>query len=248
MTGLLARAIDEREPRTSHGHVVAVLGREIVAGIYEAGSILPGDKELGERFAVSRTVLREAMKTLAAKSLIEPKARVGTRVLEKSRWNLLDGAVLRWRVEAGLDETFIADLATMRLAFEPAAAALAAQRATQEDIARLYAIVDRLGDPSHDRASLARADLDFHVEIADISRNPFMRAIGSLIEAALAIAFKLSSPANDPELIREGAANHRLIVDAMERHDEEATREAMRHVIEIGAERTRKALNGETFR
>ena len=247
MTGLLQRAIDERQPRTSHAFVVGVLGREIVAGIFEAGSILPGDKELGERFDVSRTVLREAMKTLAAKSLIEPKTRVGSRVLEKSRWNLLDQDVLRWREEAGLDETFIADLATMRLAFEPAAAALAAERATDEDFDRLYAIVDRLGDPGNDRASLARADLDFHVAVADISHNPFMRAIGSLIEAALAIAFKLSSPANDPALIQETARNHRLIVDAMKRRDVAATREAMRAVIEIGAERTRKALGSESL-
>ena len=242
MTGVLRRAIHQREPRTSHGHVVGALGREIVAGVFPVGSILPGDKELGERFGVSRTVLREAMKTLAAKSLIEAKARVGTRVLEPSRWNLLDSDVLRWRVEAGLDEAFIADLAAVRLALEPAAAVLAAERATPDDIRHLYEIVDRLGDPSHDRASLAEADLAFHLAIADISRNPFMRAIGNLIEAALAITFKLSSPANDPMLIREGAANHRRIVDAMAAHDEQATRAAMRQVIELGAHRTGKAL------
>lgn len=244
MTGLLAQSIRAREPRTSHALVVAALGRDIVAGVLPAGSVLPGDKELGERFHVSRTVLREAMKTLAAKSLVEAKTRVGTRVLDPTRWDLLDGEVLRWRVEAGLDETFIDDIATMRLAFEPACATLAARRATPEDIARLYAIVDRMGDPSHDRASIARADLEFHLAIIEISRNPFMRGIGNVVEAALAITFKLSSPANDPDLIRQGAANHRAIIDAMAARDEAAIRQTMTSVIELGAARTGSALVG----
>lgn len=241
--GLLDNTITDRAPRTSHAHVVAAIGREIVRGDVKPGTILPGDKELSARFGVSRTVLREAMKTLAAKGLIQPKARVGTRVLEPVRWNLLDAEVLRWRVEAGLDDDFVFDLATMRLAFEPAAAALAAQRATPEDIARLREIVERLGDARHDRASIAQVDLEFHLAVADISRNPFMRAIGSLIEAAMAITLKLSSPANDPALVREVALNHARIVDAMEAGDEAATREAMRAVIDLGAERTRKALD-----
>ena len=247
MTGLLAQAIRAREPRTSHALVVAALGQEIVSGILKPGSVLPGDKQLGERFRVSRTVLREAMKTLAAKSLVEAKTRVGTRVLDPERWDLLDGDVLRWRVEAGLDDTFIDDIATMRLAFEPACAVLAAERATPADIERLYEIVVQMDDPTHDRASIARADLDFHVAIIDISRNPFMRAIGNVVEAALAITFKLSSPANDPDLIHQGAMNHRSIVDAMAARDADGVRAAMASVIELGAVRTHNALAGRTL-
>ncbi|EEW89548.1 bacterial regulatory protein [Brucella suis bv. 4 str. 40] len=77
--------------------MVGELGRGIVAGTIPEGSILPGDHELSLRFGVSRTVLREAMKTLAAKRLIEPKAKVGTRVLGHASWNFFDPDVLSWR-------------------------------------------------------------------------------------------------------------------------------------------------------
>ena len=242
MTGLLAITGAERKIRSSHGHVVATLGREIVGGRFKPGQILPGDKELGEVFGVSRTVLREAMKTLAAKRLIEAKTRVGTRVLEREQWNLLDPDVLRWRVETGLDARFIEDLATMRLAFEPEAAALACRRAGAADIERLTQIVEELGDPGHDRTSIAQVDLKFHLAVADISQNPFMRATSGLIEAALACVLRLSSPAADAEMIRECADNHRLIVEAIASGDEERARATMRAVIELGATRTQAAL------
>ncbi|MAU94809.1 MAG: GntR family transcriptional regulator [Fulvimarina sp.] len=242
MTGLLATVAASHPTRSSHAHVVGTLGRQIVDGTFPPGSILPGDKDLGETFGVSRTVLREAMKTLAAKRLIEAKTRVGTRVLERERWNLLDQDVLRWRVEAGLDGRFIEDLATMRLAFEPEAAALACRRAAAADIARLEAIVAELGNPAHDRTSIARVDLKFHLAVADISQNPFMRATSGLIETALAIVLRLSSPAEDAEMIRECADNHRLIVEAIASGDEERARATMRTVIELGATRTQAAL------
>ena len=75
-----------------------------------------------------------------------------------------------------------------------------------------------------------------------MSKNPFMRSVSSLIEAALAISFKLSSPASDLAGIAECAANHLKIVEAIESRDVEATRRAMLHVIDAGVERTRKAL------
>ena len=241
-SGLLHTAITGGRPGNSHAHVVGELGRNIVSGVFEVGSILPGDEELCARFGFSRTVLREAMKTLAAKNLILSKARVGTRVLERSRWNLFDSDVLIWRFEVGLDEELVRDLAEMRAAFEPAAAAMAARRATPEDIEKLYEIARRLGDPGHDRVSIATVDLEFHLAIADVSKNPFMRSVSSLIEAALAISFKLSSPASDLDKIAECAANHLKIVDAIASRDEEATRQAMLHVIDVGVERARRTF------
>jgi DNA-binding FadR family transcriptional regulator len=136
----------------------------------------------------------------------------------------------------------VLDLAEMRAAFEPAAAAMAARRATEEDIAMLFEIAHRFNDPGHDRVSIANVDLEFHLAIADVSKNPFMRSVSSLIEAALAISFKLSSPASDRAGIAECAANHLKIVEAITARDEEATRLAMLHVIQAGVERTRKTF------
>ncbi|KAA0972052.1 FadR family transcriptional regulator [Aureimonas fodinaquatilis] len=240
---LLQTTITGRALRTSHSQVVSVLGQEIVSGIFAEHAILPGDAELSARFGVSRTVLREAMKTLSAKRLIEPKAKVGTRVLERSEWNLFDADVLGWRFLGGVDETFIDDLAEIRLALEPAAAAMAARRASSEDIAHLREIADRFYDPLHTRESIARVDLEFHVAVLQLSANPFMRSIGALIEAALSVTFRLSSPAASPQHITECAVNHMRIVNAIAARDEAGARSAMENVIHLGAERTRVALH-----
>lgn len=241
LSGLLGGSRDDR-PRTSHALVVEALGRDIVTGVIAEGAILPGDSELSARFEVSRTVLREAMKTLAAKRLIEPKAKVGTRVLDRASWNFFDSQVLGWRLEAGLDRAFIDHLAEMRSALEPAAAAMAAQRVEPGELAALYELAERFDDPRHTPESIAAVDLAFHLAIVHASRNPFMRSIVGLIETALAVSFRLSSPAASPRLVAECAANHRLIVDAIAAKDPAAAADAMGRVIRVGRERTQTAL------
>ncbi|MBK3745924.1 FadR family transcriptional regulator, partial [Paraburkholderia aspalathi] len=193
--GLLETAINGNKRHNSHTKVVADLGHSIVSGAIPQGSTLPSDQELSLRFGVSRTVLREAMKTLAAKGLIEAKAKVGTRVCDQMHWNFFDADILSWRFETGFDESFVEHLAEIRLALEPAAAAAAADRATSEEIIALYALAAKFDDPNHTPQSIAKVDLEFHLAIARMSGNPFMRSISGLIEAALAISFKLSSPA-----------------------------------------------------
>ncbi|MBD8554226.1 FadR family transcriptional regulator [Rhizobium sp. CFBP 8762] len=241
--GLLETTISGRRLRNSHAHVVSELGRGIVCGEIAEGSILPGDNDLSSRFGVSRTVLRESMKTLAAKRLIEAKAKVGTRVLERASWNFFDPDVLGWRLEAGVDNAFVDHLAEMRLALEPAAAALVAARASAEEIVELYAIAARLDDINHTRESIAKVDLEFHLAISRMSRNPFMRSISSLIEAALAVSFQLSSPASSSAKIRECAANHLKIVHAIAARDAQKAEIAMRNVIDLGVQRIHAALD-----
>lgn len=240
--GLLEAAMEGKSLRTSHAVVVGQLGRGIISGKLEAGSILPGDNELIARFGVSRTVLREAMKTLAAKRLVEPRAKVGTKVLDRDFWNLFDADVLSWRIEAGVDESFVLHLADIRSALEPAAAQLAARHASQENILRLYDIVGRMNDLSHTPESVARVDLEFHQEIAQASRNPFMVSAGHVIEAALALSFKLSSPARTRDQMEELARNHLRIVQAIAARDAQKSDAAMRRVIDTGVERARLAL------
>lgn len=240
--GLLETTITGRKRRNSHAHVVAELGSAIVSGRIPEGALLPGDAELTARFGVSRTVLRETMKTLTAKRLVEPKAKVGTRVLDRASWNFFDSDVLSWRCEAGLDFEFIEHLAEMRMALEPAAAAAAAQRATSDDIVSLYAIAARFDDLSHTPETIAKVDLEFHLAIAHMSGNPFMRSASALIEAALAISFQLSSPAASPEMIDEVATNHLRIAHAIAARDPEKAIAAMRHVISVGKRRIRVSL------
>lgn len=241
--GLLENTIAGRSMRTSHAHVVDQLGRAIVAREFAAGDLLPSDAELEARFQVSRTVLREAMKTLSAKGLIVPRARIGTKVTDRAHWNLFDSDVLTWHFDAGIDEAFLTHICEIRLAFEPFAAGLAAEKATPDDVAGLEALAEAMGAPTHTAQSLALADLEFHLAIAEASRNPFMRSVSSLIEAALVGIFTLSSPAADPEKIEEVAQSHWTIVEAIARHDVEAARKAMERVIMVGMERVVLALN-----
>ena len=240
--GVLETAISGHKTRTSHAQVVDELGREIISGHYPIGTTLPGDQELAQRFKVSRTVLREAMKTLAAKGLIVPRARIGTKVTPQNQWNLFDSDVLTWHFHKGVDQSFLRHLTEIRLAFEPFAASLAAENADQEDIDQLYQLADEMGDPEHTPATLAVADLKFHLAIAVASRNPFMRTVGSLIEAALVGIFELSSPDTDENRTAEVSATHRLIVDAIARRDVKGAADAMRDVIMVGRDRVSSVL------
>lgn len=240
--GLLQTVISGQRLRTNHAHIVDSLGRDIVAGTIPSGSTLPGDMELMARFNVSRTVLREALKTLAAKGLIVPRARIGTRVTSRESWSLFDPDILNWHFETEIDEVFLVHLSEIRLAFEPYAAGLAAERATPQDIAALERLATDIGNENHSAESHAMADLRFHLAVAEASRNPFMRSVGSLIEAALVGVFKLSSPTSDVQTVQNAQASHRRIVDAIRSGNVLAARQAMETVIINGLERVREAL------
>ncbi|MDQ6434309.1 FadR/GntR family transcriptional regulator [Mesorhizobium sp. LHD-90] len=240
--GLLQTVISGQRLRNNHAHIVDSLGRDIVSGAIPSGETLPGDAELMARFGVSRTVLREALKTLAAKGLIVPRARIGTKVTSRESWSLFDPDILNWHFEAGIDESFLVHLSEIRLAFEPYAAGLAARHATADDIAMLERLAMDMGDTEHTAETHAMADLRFHLAVAEASRNPFMRSVGALIEAALVGVFKLSSPSADLREIHKAESTHRRIVDAIRRRDADGARDAMEAVIVNGVERVRAAL------
>ncbi len=212
------------------------IGLDIVAGRYPEGSSLPRDAELTAMFDVSRTVLRESVKTLSAKGLLNSKAGVGTRVRERSAWNMFDPDVLGWHLEAGIDKRFLRDLADIRLAVEPRAAALAAERRPDESIAILRESVARMRSFGSDTLEFADADLRLHLDVATVSGNPFMRSIGAVIEAALRASFRLSAPTEEKE--REVTlATHQQIVDAIAARDPQAAAAAMTSVIYNGLRR-----------
>ncbi|WP_426289211.1 FadR/GntR family transcriptional regulator [Ensifer adhaerens] len=220
--------------RTSHRLVVEELGQAVVGGEFSVGDILPGDVELAARFNVSRTVLREAMKTLAAKGLIVARARIGTRVMPQANWNLFDGDVLSWHFRAGVDEAFLRHVSEVRLALEPYAAGLAARRATDADISQMMRLAVAMGDAGHSAQTLARADLEFHLRLLEASLNPFMHTVGSLIEAALMGVFQLSNTAADGAEIDRVAVAHIRIVEQIRLRNEEGARVAMEQVIRVG--------------
>lgn len=236
-SGDLIAALSGRNPaRNLHSDVLWEMGFAIVSGQYAEGAILPSDSELLDRFGVSRTVLREALKTLAAKGLIEARARIGTRVLPRNRWNLFDADVLAWHFELGPDVRFLRSLAEVRIGIEIEAAALAAERRSDEEAGQLMAAVERMAG-AESPADFARFDLDFHKVVAEASGNPFMASISALVEMALTAAFTISSPVNEPEALVETVGVHRRIAEAIRDRDPGAARAAMRDAIAQGFDR-----------
>jgi DNA-binding FadR family transcriptional regulator len=221
--------------RSAHDLVTHGIGRAILEGRFAVGSTLPGDAQLMERFGVSRTALREAMKTLAAKGLIESKTKVGTRVLGEKNWNMFDADILSWRLQLGVDRAFLESLFEIRQTLEPLAAASAASYRSEEDLQLMKAALDAMRLPHHTRDSFTRADVAYHRAILDASANPFLQSIGSVIEAALATAFTLSSPIDSPDRFELSRQQHGAIFDAIVRRDPQAASNAMSVVIVQGA-------------
>jgi DNA-binding FadR family transcriptional regulator len=238
---VIASITGRTRPRNLHSFVLWQLGVAIVGGDYPEGTILPTDAELLQRFSVSRTVLREALKTLAAKGMIEARARIGTRVLPRGRWNLFDADVLAWHFETGPDVAFLQSLAEIRIGVEVESAALAALRRSDAEAEAMIACADRLAE-ARTAAEFARTDLEFHRAVAEASGNPFMASISALVEVALTATFTISSAVEDDEAMAATVRAHRRIADAIKAGDPEEARVAMQAVIREGYARSAKKL------
>ena len=232
----LSRLALERA-KSSHDQIAATLGMELLQGQYPPGANMPPEPQLIERFQISRTVIREVMKTLAAKGFVVSKTRVGTRVRERVYWNYFDADVLAWRVRLGFDDGFMHCLVEVRRAIEPAAAALAAERRSSAHLARLTECIREMSRAGHSRQSFAEADLDFHLVIGDATGNPMMRSVAGVIETALIASFMHSSPIDDPSDHETTVNAHAAVVAALERADAQAAFDTMLKVINIGVER-----------
>lgn len=227
-------AVFATRARSVQEQVLHDLGTAILRGDFPEDSLLPSEAELVERYAVSRTVLREVIKTLAAKGLLISKTKVGTRIRPQVDWNFFDAEMLGWRLELGLDQRFLESLYEIRLTIEPAAAALAATKRSTADLQALQDLIREMSRPGHSRGSFAAIDLDLHLKIASASGNPFMRAIGNIIEAVLITTLTETAPAEDPARLITAAGKHAAIVAAIANRDPAAAALAMTGVIEEG--------------
>lgn len=153
---------------------------------------------------------------------------------ERESWNMFDSEVLLWHFEAGVSDEFLLHLYDIRQAFEPYGAGLAAIRAKDADIAKLAAYANEMGNTAYSKEKRALADMNFHVLITEMSGNPFMRTVGSLIKAALVGIFRMSNPETDPNEISDVSASHLRLVEAFRLRDEAAARREMERLIENG--------------
>jgi DNA-binding FadR family transcriptional regulator len=223
--------------RSAHDLVTHGIGQNIMQGRFPVGSTLPGDTELMELFGVSRTALREALKTLAAKGLIESKTKVGTKVLDRNNWNMFDSDILEWHLEMGVDASFLGWLFEIRQTLEPLACATAALRRTPEQLKAMHKALQAMYKCESNRQGFTKADLAFHQVILEASGNPFLQSIGSVIGAALATSFTISSPVSSDARFQEVMRQHQAVFDAIEERQPSAASDAMATLILQAAER-----------
>lgn len=228
---LLRNLTGRATARNFHSYVISEIGIGIVSGRFPVGSVLPNDALMMAQYGVSRTVLREALKTLEAKGLVEAKPKVGTRVSPRSRWNLFDAQILAWHFNANPDDAFLASLVDVRLALETKAAELAAIRRSADHVRTLHYWINQMENSVGSTENFALADLELHRTIAEASQNPFMRSIGGIVEFSLASTFKDVLPDAGKGLFENAVKTHRDIVLAIEARDAPAAHSFMRVAI-----------------
>ena len=214
--------------RNLHGHVVQVLGQRIVSGAIKQGEVLPPEATMAEEMDVSRTSLREAMKVLSAKGLVEARPKVGTRVRDARFWSQLDADVLAWRCASMPTADFVQKLSEMREIIEPAAAASAANHRSVIQLKRMQTAFDAM-EASHDPESWTSADIDFHEAILAATGNELLISLFSVIETALSSYFTMS--AHTAANFKYSLPQHRAVLQAIREKDAEAAHKAMQKVI-----------------
>ncbi|MFN5997172.1 MAG: FadR/GntR family transcriptional regulator [Paracoccaceae bacterium] len=234
--GSLIRTLSGRvAARNFHSYVINEVGRAIVAGEMPIGSNLPGDAEMMGRFGVSRTVLREALKTLEAKGLVEARAKVGTRVLPQSRWNLFDRQVLSWKLESGPSPDFLASVRAVRTGLEILAAREAAKHRDAEHVRLLNYWLNQRSLMTNQPEPFALAEFEIHRVVAEASGNPFLRAASAIVEFGVVhdVLGKLDEHRQPPPdgLARALSGSYETLVRAIDQGDPERAASAMMHLV-----------------
>ncbi len=213
--------------RGLHGIAVNRIGQRIVRG--ELG---PGDlidlQALEVEFDASRTMVREALKVLAAKGLVDARPKRGTFVRPRSEWMLLDPDLLRWRNEGHPDAQFLADLSEVRRIIEPAGARLAAARRVQNELQIMHESLAVFADSQATAEDVVSADLDFHRALLSCSGNELVQRMELVIEAGLrARGLLVHRSGSWADLVPA----HRRVLDAVDAGDEDAAEAAMRALL-----------------
>ena len=143
------------------------LGVAIVTGKYAPETVLPGEIDFAEDAGVSRSVIREALRTLSARGLIESRQKVGTRVRERDQWNLLDPTLLEWMFEAAPPRKFVRNLFELRMIVEPAAAELAARKKSARQLGTMGHAVEEMARHPLNTSEGRMAAREFHAAILE---------------------------------------------------------------------------------
>ncbi|WP_136659747.1 FadR/GntR family transcriptional regulator [Nitratireductor sp. XY-223] len=197
--------------------VAREIGRRIVSQTYAPGDLVEDEGTLAERYQVSRSVIRDAVKILVGKGLLEVRRGIGTRVRARSSWGLLDDDVLAWYQSAPPNGDFFHQLMEIRQVFEPKAARWAAERATEEELAQIEAAIERMEAEKGSAEDFVIADALFHRSILRAAQNEFLVAMEGVIFSALLSSIRLTN--KDPRENEDSIPFHREVYEAIAARD-----------------------------
>jgi DNA-binding FadR family transcriptional regulator len=227
-----------------HMRIAEYFGVQIMNGEYAPGTVFPTEAALGTSLGVSRTAIREAIKVLASKGLVEVRRKTGTRVRPIEDWNSLDPDVISWKFsdESGTRGA-IRDLTELRRIIEPVCAYLAAQRANKDQIIEIEKALNDMESAAGKTEATVDADLRFHLAILDATHNSFMRPFGALIQAGLRASFRLTNA--DKEAYRRSLVKHRTVYTAIQSGSAQQAEEAMHAVLRGSHRDIERSLDGK---
>lgn len=217
-TGAAKRAVDE-------------IGRWIANDRFKPDRPIPKEDELAAALGVSRATVRDAIKVLSGKGLVRTLRRYGTRVLPVDDWNLLDGDVIAWhdRDHPRMRRIF-AETTEIRRIIEPAAAALAAERATEAQIETIADAAQAIHPEDGDISKLFAADQRFHITILESTQNQVMRQFRQMITAMLLVSYEVG--VSQPKATPVWRHGHVAVAEAIARRDPDSARASMSKMLE----------------
>lgn len=196
--------------------------QRILSGELRTGDRLPTENELAEQFGASRTAIREAMKTLTQQGLIETRPGRGAMVINATAQAMRHSLELLMRVEHAGGS---ADVMEVREMLEPEIAALAARRATQDQVTAMQEAVQAMDASLQDADAYIAADNQFHRALAQGTQNVLVLAlVDSIVDLLSGQRKQIFAVEGGPV---RGQLNHKRLLDAIRHHDPEAARQAM---------------------
>jgi len=218
------------------------LGVAIVTGVHPPGTLLLSEIDLAEQRGVSRSVVREALRMLSAKGLLESRPKAGTRVRDRQHWNLLDPDLLAWMFEGAPALDFVRSLFQLRLIVEPAAAEMAAIGRSGHQLSRLGHALERMGAAGLNTPEGQAADQQFHTIILEATGNELLMSLAGTISSAVRwttlFKYRASRTPRDP------MPPHRALFEAIAEADAPAARQATAELIQQAQLDTEAALAG----
>jgi DNA-binding FadR family transcriptional regulator len=206
--------------------VARALVASILLGHFRPGEPLPASGDLAREFGVSRPVVREALKIVSTLGMVESRQGRFSRVSERGSWNDLSAELLSTRLETGAIGDIIGDVLELRRLIETEAASLAAQRATEADLAAMRGLLEALSGSVGDPEAYTVHDVAFHDAILRATHNRLLLQLIERMREVLLFARTISMTAQ-PHLLPDSQEGHRVLFDAIAAHDAEAARRAM---------------------